>query len=158
MSRLIPKLSADERAAFIANVRLFMTCGENGGRVKYKHRGRSFRGVDCIGMPAVALAMLGYRGDTPAFYSPAPDGHTLRDGLIAHFGDPIPLSQAQPGDIPLMRWHQSHGKRWFNHVGVLVPYYLGGLGIIHSLADNKEVVEHNLGTPWDRRIVEVYSL
>lgn len=151
MVRLIPTLCAAERAAFLSTAQRFL-------RVPYKHRGRSFKGVDCIGLPMVVLGMLGYRAQDRRDYSPAPDGVTLRASLVAHLGDPISLEQAQPGDIALMRWYESKRVIWFNHVGILTPYHLGGFSLLHSYMPNKEVIEHRLGKPWDRRVVEVFSL
>lgn len=157
--RLIAPLSDEERTAFIAAVRSFMTSGPDGLPVRYRHRGRDYRGVDCIGIPVYAMGVVGRDVRDMAVYSPAPDGHTLRDALIAHLGQPISPAEMQPGDIPLMRWYQPRGVRMFNHVGVitsLAPYTGGDLVMVHAYMGNKEVTEHGIGEPWKRRIVEAY--
>lgn len=140
--RIVKRLSARERTAFITAAREWLN-------KPYRHRGRCERGVDCIGLPAVALAAVGREIRDERVYSPAPDGLLLRDALIAHFGAPIPKDQLQPGDIALMRWHQHP-----NHVGIVTEYPLGGLALLHSLAANRMVIEHRLADPWTRRIIE----
>lgn len=153
--RIVAPLSDEERTVFIAVVRSFLTAGKNGGRVEYRHRGRNFRGVDCIGVPIYAMGVIGRDIRDLRVYSPAPDGHTLRDALIAHLGQPIAPEDMQPGDIALMRWHQLNGLDLFNHVGVVTPYPIAGhLALLHSYAPNQQVTEHIIGEPWDRRIVE----
>jgi cell wall-associated NlpC family hydrolase len=138
MSRLSAPLSAAERTAFIARARELLGA-------PYRHRGRSERGVDCIGLVVYALAPLRDLHDRRV-YSPAPDGVQLRDALTAHFGDPV--SDLQPGDVVLMRWHQHP-----NHVALVTDYPTGGLALLHSYAQAKHVVEHRLAEPWPRRIV-----
>lgn len=155
-SRLIATLSDNERQIFIAAALSFMTAGPNGARVRYRHRGRDYRGVDCIGIPVFAMRAVGRDVRDLAVYSPAPDGHTLRDALIAHLGQPIAPADMQPGDIPLMRWHEPNGKRLFNHVGVITRHPLGYLAMVHSYKPNQEVCEHGIGDPWDHRIVEAF--
>lgn len=154
--RTVKKLTAKERSVFIAAARAFLTSGPDGGRVRYRHRGRDYRGVDCIGIPVCAMAAVGRDVQDPRVYSPMPDGHTLRDALIAHLGQPIPPDELRPGDIALMRWHEQGGTRFFNHVGVVTRHPLGGLALLHSYKPNREVVEHIIGEPWIRRIVEGY--
>lgn len=151
MNRILPRLSAEQRTAFIAAARSFRD-------VPFKRRGRSFRGVDCVGLPVCALAMIGLSANDLRVYSPRPDGVTLRATLVAHLGPPIPVPDAQPGDIALMRWHESNGTVWHNHVGIFTPYHLGGLSLLHAFKPAGRVIEHNIESPWDRRIAEVFSL
>lgn len=153
--RSVAPLSDDERTGFIAAVRAFLTA-KDGGPVRYRHRGRDYRGVDCIGLCVAGMQAIGRDVNDLRVYSPRPDGHTLRDALIAHLGQPLPLSEAQPGDIALMRWSESHGVQWFNHVGVVTSHPLGYLSLVHSYGPNQRVVEHGIQAPWDDRIVEVY--
>lgn len=148
MSRLVAPLDDAERAAFIAEARTYL-------RVPFRHTGRSRRGVDCVGLVAVALAAVGREVDDRRDYGRDPVRDGLRDVLVAHFGDPI-ADEPQPGDVALMRWHEASGVPLFNHVGILTDYPLGGLALLHALHSNREVVEHRLAGPWPRRVVEVY--
>ena len=147
MSRLVPPLDAAERAAFIAEARTYL-------RMPFRHAGRSRRGVDCVGLVAVALAAVGREVADRRDYGRDPVRDGLRDVLVEHFGDPVE-GEAQPGDVVLMRWHTAEAPL-FNHVGILTEYPLGGLALLHALGANREVVEHRLADPWPRRIVEVY--
>lgn len=62
----------------------------------------------------------------------------------------------RPGDVLLMRWHRTGGADLFNHVALVTDYPLGGLAIIHALAQAGTVVEHRYAEPWVRRTVEVF--
>jgi cell wall-associated NlpC family hydrolase len=117
----------------------------------FKHRGRDERGIDCIGVVRFGLVAA---GRDPADYrlygrEPEPDGERLRGVLRDHFGEPV--SDLQPGDVVLMRWHNLP-----NHVAVVGDYYLGGLSLIHALAQERRVVEQRLAGLWPKRIVEGY--
>lgn len=148
MSRLVEPLNDAERAAFVTEARAYL-------RAPFHHTGRSRRGVDCVGLVAVALEAVGRTVDDRRDYGRNPVRDGLRNVLVVHFGDPI-SGQAQPGDVALMRWHRAGAVDLFNHVGILTGYPLGGLGLLHALHSNREVVEHRLADPWPRRIVEVY--
>lgn len=148
MSRLVAPLDDAERAAFIAEARSYL-------RTPFRHTGRSRRGVDCVGLVAVALAAVGRDVADRRDYGRDPVRDGLRDVLVEHFGEPID-GEAQPGDVALMRWHRDGAVDLFNHVGILTAYPLGGLALLHALSSNREVVEHRLADPWPRRIVEVW--
>lgn len=145
MSRLVAPLDDAERAAFVAEARTYL-------RVPFRHTGRSRRGVDCVGLVAVALAAVGREVADRRDYGRAPVRDGLRQVLVDHFGEPV--ADAQPGDIALMRWHREGETDLFNHVGILTDYPLGGLALLHALSANRQVVEHRMADPWPRRIVE----
>ena len=147
MTRLVEPLTDAERVEFIAEARTYL-------RVPFRHTGRSRRGVDCVGLVAVALAAVGRAVADRRDYGRDPVRDGLRDVVRAHFGEPV--SDTQPGDVALMRWHEPNGVQLFCHVGILTPYRFGGLSLLHAHAANKQVVEHRLADPWPRRIVEVY--
>lgn len=151
MTRLVPPLADAERAAYIAACASLMTAGPNGGPVPYRHRGRSLRGLDCIGVPIWGLAAVGRQVEDLARYSPRPDGATLERVLREHLGDPV-RAPLQAGDIPLMRWHERDGVRYFTHVGVLLPerYTGGGLVLIHAHRVSGCVVENRFSGPGAR--------
>jgi cell wall-associated NlpC family hydrolase len=145
--RLIAPLSAEERAGFIAAARSYLG-------VPFKHRGRSARGIDCVGLVAVALAAVGRQIADEKAYGRDPVRDGLRDRLIAHLGSPV--TDYQPGDVLLLRWHMAGPVHLFNHVAIATDCPYGGLNMIHALAQNKAVVEHRIGEPWPRRIVEAF--
>lgn len=151
MTRIIKRLSAAERARFIAAARSYITAGPDGESVPFKHRGRSVRGVDCLGLVVVAMAEAGRTMRDKAVYGRDPSNDGIREAAVAHFGQPIELANVRPGDVLLMQWHGQP-----NHVGIVGDYVLGGLSLIHSLAQEKRVVEHRLADPWPRRVTEAF--
>lgn len=153
--RLIAPLTAGEVPVVIAAARSLLTACD-GKRVPFKHRGRSVRGIDCIGLVAYAFAAVGREIRDRRDYGRDPVRDGLRAELVAHLGDPIPKDQMRPGDVLLMRWHQQGSTRLFNHVALVTDYPLGGLAVIHALQANGTVVEHRYASPWDRRTVEVF--
>jgi len=163
--RIIPNLSAAQRAEFIAACRSLLVLGPDGGPVPWKHCGRSTRGIDCVGVPAFGFAAIGVDVDDLSSYDRAPDGKLLREYVQRHLGNPIARPRWRPGDIALMRWFESKERTWHNHVGVLTETPYGALALLHShlqaqIGDKTigGVIEHRLSTPWDRRVHEVYSL
>jgi cell wall-associated NlpC family hydrolase len=153
--RLIAPLTAGEIPVVVAAARSLLTAND-GKRVPFKHRGRSVRGVDCIGLIAYAFASVGREIRDRKDYGRDPVRDGLRGELIAHLGEPIPKSDMRPGDVLLMRWHRQGTTDLFNHVALVTDYPLGGLAIIHSYAIAGTVVEHRFAEPWVRRTVEVY--
>lgn len=117
--------------------------------VPFRHRGRSRRGVDCIGLLVLAFADIGRTVIDRQAYGRTPEADRLREALIEEFGQPIPKDQLQVGDIVTMQWH---GRP--QHVGLLTDYPLGGLALLHADSGFKRVVEHRLAPPWTRRIIE----
>jgi hypothetical protein len=144
MPRLIPRLSAAERTAFIAAARSLV--GKD-----FAHRGRGPEKFDCLGVVDFSLRALGYDTQDERLYGrrPEPDAGKLRGAMAAHFGDPV--ASLAPGCVVTMQWHGVP-----NHVAVVGDYYLGGLSLIHALALEGRVVETRLASPWDRRIHEVW--
>ena len=144
MSRIIPELTAQERAALVAAARSFRG-------VRFRHVGRSVNGLDCLGLVVASFRAIGYEMEDKTSYSRSPEGEQIREAAFAHFGAPIPRSDAAPGDVVLMQWHQRP-----QHVAILGEYPFGGLSVIHSDSMFGEVTEHRLAAPWDRRIVAVH--
>ena len=151
MARIVKRLTAKQRSAFIAAARSF-------AGVPFRHRGRSERGVDCLGLVVCAMQAAGREmADRPAYgRDPTGDLGAMQLAARAHFGEPIyraggDLSVLRPGDVVLMRWHQQP-----NHVAIVTDYPSDGLALIHSLVSLGRVVEHRLADPWPRRILEAY--
>jgi cell wall-associated NlpC family hydrolase len=147
--RIIPRLTDAERAGFIAAARDLVG-------VPFRHRGRSLRGVDCVGAVALALASQGRVVQDRAHYGRNPANDGLREVCRAHFGKPIKTLRA--GDVALMAWHDDTRNREPNHVGVLFDHPNGGLAMVHALSQNKRVIAHRLGAVHFARILEGYRV
>lgn len=160
--RTVAPLTDAERVAFVAACRALLTSND-GKPAAYRHRGRSPAFVDCIGVPILGLAAVGREVADQRHYSPVPDGHTLREVLLSHLGEPVatsPVTNAdlQPGDIPLLRWYAPNGEPLRTHVGVVTPLPYPGEGycLLHASNDDGRVVEHRMDDRWLSRITEVF--
>ncbi len=93
-------------------------------------------GADCVG----AVKGIGEEAASlQASVKPwkqSPDNGRLEKECRTHL-QPIPLGEMQPGDVVLI-------GRPAHHIGVLVDYRDGQLGIVHSLKARGGVVEHRL--------------
>lgn len=136
-------MTPSESAAFVAACR---ACVD----VRFRHTGRSERGLDCIGLIVHGLRAIGREVDDRTDYSRTPSGTSLRSALEHHFGRPV--SDPQPGDVALFRW----GGDEENHVGVLFAHPLGGLAVVHALMQNRRVIEHRLEPQHAAMIAGVY--
>lgn len=145
--RLIDPLTDAERAGMIAAARALVG-------VPFRHRGRSLRGVDCVGMVALALASVGRVVQDRKHYGRNPANDGLRDVCRVHLGDPIAGLRA--GDVVLMAWHADVRNREPNHVGILFDHPNGGLAMVHALKQNQRVIAHGLAADHYARILEGY--
>ncbi len=151
------------RAAIVEEARDWVgTRFHHQGRVKAdaRHKG----GCDCIGLivgVVRALKLPAYLEgeETGALlstydvrdYGRLPDQVLLQEGL-ARYLDPAPLTAPEPGDILLLAFE---GRN--QHVAIVSDYPEGALGIIHSYAPARKVVEHRLDAMWQKRMRAVYS-
>ena len=117
---------------------------------KWRHRGRTRLGIDCIGLIVHAVAAGGIQMRDRRDYGREPWKDGLQRELQEHFGDPV--GDMQPGDVALMRWHNQDGPA---HVGIIGDYCHGGLSLIHSYSLTS-VCEHGIDDEWLARIVGVY--
>ena len=117
--------------------------------VPFRHRGRTDRGLDCIGLLVVALHAAGRTPQDRRTYGRAPDRDKLREAVREHFGEPV--SEPQPGDVVLMRWTDRP-----QHVAIVGDYAHGGLSLIHSDNAFGAVTEHRYAAPWAARVLEIY--
>lgn len=118
---------------------------------RWRHRGRTPWAVDCLGLIVLAGKQAGMDVETPRVYGREPWDDSLRKGLREHFGDPLPVEQASPGDIALIRWRVGEPT----HVAIVGDHPNGWLTLIHA-HNVHGVVEHSLAPPFDQVIVEVY--
>lgn len=145
--RIVAPLTDAERAGFIAAARDLVG-------VPFRHRGRSLRGVDCVGVVALALASQGRVVADRAHYGRNPVSDGLREVCREHFGEPV--AELRAGDVALMAQHDDVRNREPNHVGVLFDHPNGGLAMVHALKQNQRVIAHILEAQHFARIVEGY--
>lgn len=107
--------------------------------VPFQHRGRTARGVDCVGL----LVLVARHFDLPVkdkrVYGREPFRDGLKDYLVHHLGAPVARA-LEPSDVVLMQWP---GDALPSHVAMVAPHPYG-LGLVHSYAAAKRVVFHRL--------------
>jgi cell wall-associated NlpC family hydrolase len=118
---------------------------------RWRHRGRSPRAVDCIGLVTLAARGARMAVEDAAGYGREPWDDRLRRECAARFGAPLPVIAAQPGDVAVFRFHKGEPS----HVGILAEHPDGGLSLIHS-QQLRGVVEQRLAGAMLESIVEVY--
>ena len=133
-------MSAD---AFVAEARALIG-------VPWRHRGRSLRGLDCVGLVALAgvAAALPNARDVSG-YGREPWDDQLRKGCRERWREP--MAEPRVGDIAIVRW----GVREPSHMAIVGAHPLGGLTFIHA-HNLHGVVEQRLDARLTRAIVEVY--
>ena len=129
---------------------------------KFHHQGRiKNHGVDCLGLivgVAKELNLISKDEKTLLHkldkinYGHLPDTDALYNCLSNHLTE-IPKDQLKAGDIILMVFDK-HPQ----HLGIVYNYDETNLGIIHSYAPAKKVVEHRLDEEWKGRIVGVFRI
>lgn len=157
MTRLLgPPLTDAERAVVLTEAHKLLG-------VRWRHKGRTERGVDCIGSVYLTLAraLLALRGLILPLprddYGRTPFNRQLRAGLIDWLGDPFLIDDSHaplPGDVVTLRWTGEE-----HHVAMVVPHPFYGIGLIH--ADNTatggpRVVEHGVDALWRSALVEAF--
>lgn len=118
--------------------------------VKWRHRGRSLRGVDCVGL----VALAGQRSALPnaidvSGYGREPWDDQLRKGCDERWGAPV--DDVRAGDIVLVRW----GVREPSHLAIVGDHPLGGLTVIHAHTLHG-VIEQRLDARLRKAVVAVY--
>lgn len=113
----------------------------------FRHQGRlPGLALDCAGVVVCVANALGLEdGFQEVPYGKHPHGGTLQRLCDAHM-DRIALYA--PGDVLLMAWESEP-----QHLGVA-----SDIGIIHSYASARKVVEHSLDPVWRSRIRGAYRL
>lgn len=111
----------------------------------FLHQGRvpGF-GLDCAGVVVCVARELGLDGDFKEVpYGKYPHGATLQRLCDVHMD---PVSLFGPGDVLLMAWEAEP-----QHLAIA-----SDIGIIHSYAKARKVVEHALDPVWRSRIRAAY--
>jgi NlpC/P60 family putative phage cell wall peptidase len=128
------------------------------------------KGCDCLGLIVGVVDELGLKdkhgqplaGYDEVTYSKEPDGAYLTEKLTALL-DEVPIAEAQAGDLALFKVRENP-----QHMAFLTDYPCAGvggaasanenftLGMVHSYAPARRVVEHRLDDDWKQRIVKVF--
>ena len=111
--------------------------------VRWRHQGRSMRGVDCAGLVISVGRVLGVLEFDTTDYGPQAADESMLTLCRQHLL-PIATSQAKPGDIPVMRFGSNR------HIGIFGDYPGGDLSLIHAFTGARKVVEHRFSEDWLR--------
>jgi len=120
--------------------------------VPFRHRGRTSRGVDCVGLIILAAQDCGYDNYKEFPYGREPRNSILEGVLANHFGEPVDRDP-QINDVVLMRLRKTGQP---SHVGIITTHP-DGLGIIHAYGEIGRVVHQRFTESMAARIAGVYS-
>ncbi len=120
----------------------------------YRHQA-SLKGVgcDCLGLiRGIWRELYGQEPEHPPPYASdwaeRGGGDRLMEAALRHFGPPLPLVEARPGDVVLFRWRPQLAAK---HAGILS----GERQFIHAY-EQAAVVTSPLVPSWRRRISGVF--
>lgn len=122
--------------------------------VPFRHRGRTERGLDCVGLLAVVAQELGVDIHDVRLYGREPTAALLAQVFREHLGEPKPKgANLEIDDILLL---QLPGQPLMGHAGLVVPHPYG-LGIVHAYAEIGKVVVQRIDQRRRAQIREVYA-
>jgi NlpC/P60 family putative phage cell wall peptidase len=120
----------------------------------YRHQA-SAKGIgcDCLGLiRGIWRELYGLEPELPQPYAPDWAERSGEDRLmqaaIRHFGAPLPLAEARPGDLLLFRWRADCCAK---HAGILA----GETRFIHAY-EQAAVVRSALVPSWQRRVAGIF--
>lgn len=124
--------------------------------VKFRHRGRTPRGLDCAGLPWLAYKDLGVEMPDFRLYGPEPHNDGLIHYITKAAGEPVhvaPVRAAdlQVGDVVVIRFEVEP-----HHVGIIGDYPLGGFSLLHADGHYGRVIEQRLPDDMIERITHVF--
>ena len=119
---------------------------------KWRHRGRSKFGIDCVGLVYLSRIEAGLPIEDQKGYGREPWNDKLRQELRRQFGEPISESEWDYGDVVLF----AVGDKAPRHIGILADYKYGGFSLIHSHNFNN-TCEIPLNNETELDLIEVYS-
>jgi len=139
------------------------------GRTKKKYLpsgGFTGGGCDCIGLLVGVAKALDIKSakypDKSLYefdrknYSRTPDGESLQD-VFDDVLTRIDINDIRPADVVLLKFEKDP-----QHVAIFTDYKISdddyALGIIHSYASARKVVEHRFDKLWQDRIVAAYRI
>jgi cell wall-associated NlpC family hydrolase len=114
--------------------------------VRWRHQGRSERGLDCIGLIVRVAHDLGLSDYDNFGYKRIADTRRLEEELDVQMIR-VPRDLAKPGDVMLMQYGGNP-----QHVAIRTDH-----GIIHAMIGEQKVVEHRLNHIWLARIIRAYQ-
>ena len=133
--------SVDIRGEIVTEARLWLG-------TKFRHNGRTTDGIDCVGLvSAVFGAVLGQAVDGPAAYEQRPTSRFAFSAIV-RVATRIDAADAGPGDVVQMRY----GGRSV-HFAILTP-----VGVIHSAANSRKVVEHAMPRTDEGQVVAYWRM
>lgn len=128
------------------------------GRLKQSatHKG----GVDCLGLLigiATELQLTDAAGKPLTDYDDTHYTHTPNTSMLLHWLatllKPKPVTQLSAGDVALFRLDGNP-----QHLAIIADGKTGGLNLIHSYAQARKVVEHELDEHWKKLLVAGYLI
>lgn len=119
--------------------------------VPFRHRGRTTRGMDCVGLLIRTAMDCGYDKYEEFPYGREPRNSVLEGVLEYHFGPPIDR-EPQINDVVLLRLRSMLEP---SHVGIITNHP-NGLGIIHAYGEIGKVALHRYTKDMAKRLVGVY--
>lgn len=124
--------------------------------VRFRHRGRSERGLDCAGLGWIAYRDCGYELPDFRLYSREPHDDGLITYISAALGDPVYLAPIHPamicsGDVVVLRFDVEP-----HHVAIVGNYRFGGHSLIHACGHNNKVIEQRMSDDMVKRITHVF--
>ena len=120
--------------------------------VPFRHRGRTTRGLDCVGLIILVAQDCGYDKYKEFPYGREPRNSILEGVLREHFGAPVDRDP-RINDLVLMRLRKGGEP---SHVGIITTHP-HGLGIIHAYGEIERVVYQRFTNSMAKRIAGVYS-
>lgn len=123
--------------------------------VKWKHRGRSRKGIDCAGLPLCVYADLGVKLPDIERYGREPHRDGLMAGIRAALGEPVQGMQVD--DVALMT-SGAQGSKEPHHIGIIGdhPHYQFSLIHADGTLGVSKVVEVGLSDAYKNRIVAIF--
>ena len=118
---------------------------------KFLHRGRTTRGIDCVGLVILAVRDCGFVKELNYVYGREPRAGMLQAILTEHLGKPLNRA-VEINDIVVMAL--SGGQP--SHVGIITKHP-SGLGIVHAYGEVGRVVHQRLDDRRRKQITGVYT-
>ena len=107
--------------------------------IPFRHQGRTFSGVDCVGLIVLTLRSLGITSHDCTSYGRRPDGVAFMREFYAAGAKRVRVCDRMPGHLIVVP-----ETRRPCHIGVLTERG----GIIHAHAPDRCVVETGLPADW----------
>lgn len=124
--------------------------------VRFVHRGRSRRGIDCVGLLVMVARQLGITLTEPETYGREParnnNSFDLRWYLEKNLGPPVDRPY-QPNDVVMMKLRPRFDPA---HVAMVAPHPYG-LAIIHTYGEIGRVVYQRIDDRRHQQIIEAFS-